>query len=182
VGTAAQWRSWLSSHHLKSQGIWLVFHRKGSGGPSISYDQALDEALAYGWIDSLIRKIDDQKYARKFTQRKPGSIWSGTNIERVGRLCAQGRMTKWGLVRFENRSTRISDLERLNAEGAQVPEDFEAALKKNTRAWSNFQRMAPSRRKRYLVWLMGAKRPGTRKKRIAEAVKLVSENVRNLLK
>lgn len=182
VSSMPEWRSWLREHHGTEQGVWLVFHRAGSKTPSISYDDALDEALAYGWIDSIIKKIDSEKYARKFTPRRPGSIWSKLNIERVERLRREDRMTKWGLGAFVSRTDKISMLEKVNAEGAKVPEDFASALRKNSVAWSNFERMAPSHRKRYLVWIAGAKKPDTRQKRIAEAVILISRNLKNLMK
>jgi uncharacterized protein YdeI (YjbR/CyaY-like superfamily) len=175
-----RWREWLQRHHLDSAGVWLVFHKGGE--PTISYDDALDEALAYGWIDSVIRKIDDERYVRKFSPRRPGSIWSSLNIHRVNKLRMEGRMTRWGLAAFEKRTSEVSMLEKVNAEGAKVPRDFEEALRRNRKAWENFVRMAPSRRKRYLVWLAGAKRPETRKKRISEAVGLVADNVKDLLK
>jgi len=174
------WREWLRKHHSDTHGAWLVFHK--GGAPTISYDDALDEALAYGWIDSVIRRIDDDRYVRKFSPRRPDSIWSSLNIDRVNKLRGEGRMTRWGLTACEKRTSEISTLEKVNAEGAKVPRDFETALRKNRKAWENFQRMAPSHRKRYLVWLAGAKKPETRKKRISEAVELVARNVKNLIK
>jgi len=175
-----RWHDWLEKHHLDSAGVLLVFHK--GGGPTITYDDALDEALVYGWIDSVIRKIDEEKYVRRFSPRRPGSIWSSLNIERVNRLRREGRMTEWGVAAFEKRTSKTSPLEQINAEGAKVPRDFEAALRKNGKAWENFQRMAPSHRKRYLIWLSGAKRPLTRKRRIRQAVELAGRNVKNLLK
>lgn len=182
VGGADEWRSWLEVNHSKSGGTWLTFRRKGHSGPSISYDEAVDEALALGWIDSVIKKIDDVTYVRKFTPRRPGSIWSRLNIDRVGRLKREGRMTKWGLEAFRARSEQISQLERINKLGIRTPKDLEDALRKNPRAWRNFQGFAPSHRKRYLIWINGAKKPQTRKKRIGEAVSLIAGNVRALLK
>jgi uncharacterized protein YdeI (YjbR/CyaY-like superfamily) len=185
VQEASEWRAWLAENHLTKQGVWLIFHRSGSGTPSISYEDAVDEALAFGWIDSIIKRIDGEKYARKFTPRRPGSIWSKSNITRVERLRVQGRMTEWGLRAFKRRTGRISLLERFNAreaQGAEVPMDFAKALRANRQAWANFQRMAPSHRKRYFVWIAGAKKPETRQRRIAEAVLLVGKNVKNLLK
>ena len=182
VSTAAEWRSWLDKHHLTKQEVWLVFHRQGSGVPSISYGDALDEALAYGWIDSLIRKINDEKYVRKFTPRELGSIWSSLNVGHVNRLKKEGRMTKWGLEAFAKRTGEISQMEKINAEGVKVPSDLTAALKKNKTAWTNFQTFGPGHKKRYLIWISGAKRSETRKKRIDEAVVLISRNVKSLLK
>ena len=106
VEDAAQWRSWLAINHQSGEGVWLIFRKKGA--KSLSYDEAIDGALAYGWIDSLIRKIDDTRYARKFTPRKPRSIWSTSNIARVKRLQTEGRMTKWGLEAFAKRTSEDS--------------------------------------------------------------------------
>jgi uncharacterized protein YdeI (YjbR/CyaY-like superfamily) len=182
VRGAADWRSWLRENHLSSQGVWLIFHKRTAATPSISYDEAIDEALAYGWIDSIIRKLDEQRYARKFTRRRPGSIWSSSNIERVNRLNREGRMTKWGLEAFEKRTSELSLLEKFNAEPIGVPEDLLKVLKKDSRAWANFAKFTPSYRKRYLMWIQAAKRPATRRKRIDEAVVLISRNVKALLK
>jgi uncharacterized protein YdeI (YjbR/CyaY-like superfamily) len=182
VEASADWRSWLRKNHATSEEIWLVFHRKTVAKPSISYDDAIDEALAYGWIDSIIKKIDDQNYARKFTPRRPGSIWSRPNIGRVKRLGREGRMTRWGLEAFEKRTGEISLLEKFNTEPIQVPEDLLKALKNNREARANFERFTPSYRKRYLMWISAAKRPETRRRRIDEAVILISRNVKALLK
>lgn len=148
----------------------------------MTYDEALDEALAHGWIDSIIRRIDDWSYVRKFTPRQPWSIWSSSNISRVERLKREGRMTKRGLEAFAKRTGEKSMLEKVNREGISVSKDLEDALRKNKKAWANFGKFAPSHRKRYLIWIGAAKRPETRKKRIDEAVVLISENLRNLLK
>jgi uncharacterized protein YdeI (YjbR/CyaY-like superfamily) len=180
VDDAAGWRSWLRENHGSSPGIWLIFRKKGS--KSISYDEAVDETLAYGWIDSIIRRIDEVKYVRKFTPRKPWSIWSALNIERVKKLTTEGRMTKWGLEAFAKRTSRISQLEKVNAEGVSVPRVLLDALRANPKAWGNYEKFAPSHRKRYVIWITSAKRPETRKKRIAEAVMLISKNVKDLLK
>jgi uncharacterized protein YdeI (YjbR/CyaY-like superfamily) len=182
VGNVENWRSWLRGNHLSVPGIWLVFHNRESGLPSISYDDALDAALSFGWIDSVIKKIDGGSYARKFTPRRPWSIWSSSNISRVERLKREGRMTKWGLQAFEKRTGEISLLEKFNREGVAVPKDLESALRKNKKAWANFELFAPSYRKRYLVWISAAKSPATREKRIKEAVILISKNVKDLLK
>jgi uncharacterized protein YdeI (YjbR/CyaY-like superfamily) len=180
VEDGARWRSWLAANHQSSQGVWLVFRKKGL--KSLSYDEAIDGALAYGWIDSLVRKIDDTRYARKFTPRKPRSIWSSLNIARVKRLRTDGRMTKWGLEVFAKKTPEISPSERINAEGTTVSADLEDALRANSKAWSNYKKFAPSHRKRYFTWISAAKKPETRKRRIAEAVDLISQNVKDLLK
>ena len=181
-GGAEDWHEWLQKNHLDRQGVWLVFHRQNTGKKSISYQDALDEALAYGWIDSVIRKLDDTRYARKFTPRRPGSIWSNSNAARVQELHREGKMTRWGLDTYEKRTRKIPLLERFNKGQIAVPKEFEAALRKNKRAWKNYKAMAPSYRKRYLLWVSGAKRPETQQRRIAEAVRLVADNQLELLK
>ena len=185
VQKANEWRLWLKKNRLKSQGVWLVYHRSGSGIPSISYEESVDEALAFGWIDSVIKRIDGERYARKFTPRRSGSIWSKSNVSRVEWLRKEGRMTELGLAAFARRTSRASLLEKFNAQGAraaEAPKDFVDALRANAQALANFQRMAPSHRKRYLLWIAGAKKAETRQKRIAEAVALVGKNVKNLMK
>ena len=178
VRDARGWRDWLVRHHLDSEGVLLVFHKGGRS--SITYDEALDEALAYGWIDSVIKKVDDTKYTRRFTPRRPGSIWSRPNIERVSKLAREGRMTKWGLAVFSTRTSKVSLLEQFNAGRIGVPPRFEAALKKDMRAWTNYNQMAPSQRERYLIWVSGAKREETRARRIDEVVRLIARNVKDL--
>jgi len=173
----------LRKNHLKGRGVWLVYRRKGAAVKSISYEASVDEALAYGWIDSLIKRIDGEKYARKFTPRKPWSIWSRFNIERVEKLKEERRMTKWGLEAFTKRTSDVSLLEKFNAEKrAKAPKDLEDALRANKRAWNNFQGFAPSYRQRYVMWVSDSKRPETRSRRIADAVELISQNVKELTK
>jgi uncharacterized protein YdeI (YjbR/CyaY-like superfamily) len=182
VSGPAEWRSWLEKNHDKEDGVWLVFLKKGSGERSIPYEEALDEALAFGWIDSLIKKIDERRFVRKFTPRRPWSIWSKLNIARAEKLVGEGRMTRWGLAAFKKRTQETSLLEKINAEGIRIPHDFEECLRKNKKAWENFERFSPSHRKRYLIWISSTKTHETRAMRIAEAVILISRNVKTPLK
>ena len=160
----------------------MAFYKKDSGHVTISYEAAVDEALAFGWIDSVIKKVDEKRFVRKFTPRRPGSVWSKYNLERVKKLRAEGRMTKAGLEAFEKRTGKVSLLEQFAGKPLEIPEDLKAALRKNRAAQEAFLRFGPSHRKRYLMWISAAKKPETRKKRIAEAVVLISQNVKNLLK
>lgn len=179
VPKQSAWRSWLEKNHDKTDEVWLIFLKKDSGERSISYEEALDEALAYGWIDSVIKKIEDKRFVRKFTPRRPRSIWSKLNIARIEKLIGEGRMTPWGLAAFEKRASQISLLEKFNAEGVRIPQD---SLRRSNKARENFERFSRSYRKKYLVWISGARTPKTRAKRIAEAVVLISRNVKVLLK
>jgi uncharacterized protein YdeI (YjbR/CyaY-like superfamily) len=182
VNRASDWRSWLGKNHLARDGVWLVFYKKDSGHPTIPYEEAVDEALAYGWIDSMIKKIDEKRFARKFTPRRPGSIWSNYNLARVNKLSADGKMTRWGLDAYAKRTGKISLLEQLHGRPLRIPKDLTDALEKNKLARENFRHFGPSHRKRYLMWISAPKKPETRRKRIAEAVVLISQNVKDLLK
>jgi len=176
------WRAWLQLNHLREKGIWLVFTRKHIGKPGTSYGDAVDEALCFGWIDSLVKRIDEEKYARKFTPRKPGSKWSKLNMDRMRKLRSQGRMTKFGLEAYNNRSTERPFAETFKSKKLQVPCDFEKALRRNKSAWKNFQNFGLSQQRNYLLWIAEAKKAETRSKRINEAIALIANNMRSLLK
>ena len=177
-----KWSRWLAKNHGLKKGAWLVFFKKGSGLPSIGYDEALDAALCHGWIDSVIMRIDETSYARKFTPRRPGSIWSKSNIERVNRLHREGKMTEAGMKLFRNRPSGISRAEQFKVRQPPFPKEFLAALKKDRMASVAFEKFAPSHKKRYLMWITAAKTKETRDRRIDEAVKLIRMNVKSLLK
>jgi uncharacterized protein YdeI (YjbR/CyaY-like superfamily) len=177
-----EWRSWLQQNHLVEKGVWLVFYKKGAGESGPTYDEAVDGALCFGWIDSVIKKIDDYEYVRKFTPRRPGSIWSKSNIRRVERLTKEDRMTEYGLMPFKERGNEISIAERFKAKEPPFPPEFLSALRNNARAWRNFQKLAPGYRKRYLMWITSAKATETRTRRIEEAVGLIAKNLKSLLK
>ena len=182
VRTADEWERWLKMHHLQKREIWLVYLRGSTGSASISYEESVERALAYGWVDSLVRRIDSTRYARKFTPRRPGSVWSRTNIERAERLKSQGRMTLWGLEAYETKTEKKSMAERLNKVELRVPNDLAVALREDSNSSANFKRLSPSRRKRYLMWIAAAKRKETRRKRVEEAAELIARNVKDLLK
>ena len=133
---------------------------------SVDYDESVDWALCYGWIDSLIKKIDDQKYARKFTPRKVGSIWSKSNIDRVERLIKEGKMTEYGLALFVERNNKISFAEKFKVEEPPFPPEFFKTIKKNKEAWQNFQKFSPSHKRQYQMWITSAKKADTRDRRI----------------
>jgi len=180
--SGGEWKSWLQRNHLLEREVWLVFYKKGAKRSGISYDEALDWALCFGWIDSLIRRIDDLEYARKFTPRRPGSIWSRSNLDRVERLTKEGKMTEHGLKPFRQRTGEPSFAERFKAEDRPYPPGFLSAIKKNKRAWENFQRFTPGYKKRYLMWVTSASTSAARDRRIEEAVGLIARNVKSLMK
>jgi uncharacterized protein YdeI (YjbR/CyaY-like superfamily) len=166
-----RWRAWLRQHHRKTKEVWLVFYKKRTGLASISYDAAVEEALCYGWIDSIVKRLDDERYARKFTPRTDTRRWSPSNLARARRLIAAGRMTKAGLAKLD------ADLDApapAPARSLRVPPFFAAALKRNPAAREFFDSLAPSYRRHYVGWVSSAKREETRARRLEEAVALLA--------
>ena len=176
VKTRGEWRKWLSEHHQTERELWLVFFKKETGKPSIEYDASVEEALCFGWVDSIIKKIDAEKYARKFTPRKSESLWSDSNKKRVKKMIAEGRMTEFGLARIEeaNRSG-LWDKSPQPDISFEIPEEFECALQQNRKAQEFFQQLAPSYQKQYIAWIVVAKRQETREKRIKESIALLKK-------
>jgi len=171
VANRSEWRAWLEKNHATSDGVWLVFYKKHTGKPGITYPDALEEALCFGWIDGLKKTIDDERYSFRVTPRRPGSKWSPRNIELAGKMIEAGRMAPAGLGAFERRRTYAPDqLEARDVPDLSLSPDVEKALRANRKAWHNFQNLAPSYRKRYVQWLMTAKRPETRQKRLREVI------------
>lgn len=163
-------REWLGSHHQSSPGIWLVTNKKSTGLPSPSYDDVVEEALCHGWIDSTTRTVDDEKVELLLTPRKPTSTWSASNKRRIERLSASGAMTPAGLAAVEvarqNGSWWLLDaVERL-----EIPADLAVALAAMPPAAANFDGFTPSVRKQILWWVISAKRPQTRERRINDTV------------
>jgi len=168
VPDRAAWRRWLVKQHGRSQGIWLVFDKKSSRPDRLAYGDAVEEALCFGWIDSLVRRLDDARYVQLFTPRKPKSTWSRSNKVRVERLVAQGLMAPAGLASIELAKANGS-WESLDAvEAFVMPDDLKKALALVPSAAEQFAAFAPSARKAYLHWISQAVRPETRAKRIEE--------------
>ena len=168
VPDRAAWRRWLTKEHARSPGIWLVFDKKSSRPDRLAYGDAVEEALCFGWIDSLVRRLDDARYVQLFTPRKPKSTWSRSNKVRVERLLAQGLMAPAGLASIELAKTNGS-WESLDAvEAFVMPDDLATALAGVPGAAEKFAAFSPSARKAYLHWISQAVRPETRAKRIQE--------------
>jgi uncharacterized protein YdeI (YjbR/CyaY-like superfamily) len=158
------WRKWLASHHATETEIWLVFHKAHTGRPTVTYEDAVDEALCFGWIDSLIRRLDEDRYARKFTPRKLDSRWSTANRRRYAKLKAEGRLMQSGLDRPP--TNKSGDALRV----IKTPNYIEQAIKKNRAAWTFFQALAPGYRRQYVAWIDSAKQQATKLKRLDQAV------------
>src|SRR5438552_3711362 len=139
VRTCEQWREWLTEHLDSESEVWLVFHKRHTGLPSIAYKDALDEALCVGWIDSLVKRLDDARYARKFTPRKPDSRWSTANRKRFAQLKASGRLTSAGLKRAP--TDRSYDAPRPFT--SKIPQYIQQALRSRPAAWNYFESLAP---------------------------------------
>ena len=167
----AAWRGWLEVHHSTRAFVWLLLHKKHVEKPSVSYDEAVEEALCWGWIDGLTNRWDERSYAVRFTPRKPGSVWSESNVARVARMIAEGRMTPAGQSLVDEAKRRgtwdAATAARLDA----APPDLEAALAADPAATARWHAWAPGYRRQYTYWVLAAKRPDTRVRRVAETVR-----------
>jgi uncharacterized protein YdeI (YjbR/CyaY-like superfamily) len=172
----ARWREWLTRNHGRSTGVWLVFYRSSTGKPALAYEDAVEEALCFGWIDSIIRKLDAERYVRKFTPRRPGSSWSESNRGRVSRLLERDLMTEQGVAAvrdakesgawFRDDRPVIPD---------EVPGELAAALEENPAARTFFESLAHSYRRRFSAWVAMAKRDETRAARVRESIALLEK-------
>lgn len=173
--TAADWRSWLEQHHLSRKGVWVVFYRKSSGRASLTWSDAVDVALCFGWIDSKKIRIDDQTSHQFFSRRKAGSTWSAINKDKVTRLTGEGLMAPAGLNSIrqaqEDGSWTLLD----TVEALVIPPDLQKALEAFEGAEAYFQSLSKTMRKMLLQWLVLARRPETRQKRVAEIARNASQ-------
>ena len=182
--SGAEWRAWLDVHHDLEQEIWLVYFKAASGQTGIDYETSVEEALCYGWVDSLIRKIDEEKYARKFNPRRPGSFWSDSNKQRMQKLIAAGRMTPIGLAKYDPNAPASGSEYGQQVKRAEVPipDEILQALATNQRALENFERLAPSHQREYASWVTSAKKVETRQKRLAEVIARLEQGLKPELK
>jgi uncharacterized protein YdeI (YjbR/CyaY-like superfamily) len=170
------WRAWLRQHHGSAAGVWLVYHKKGSGVPSVTYAEAVEEALCFGWIDSKIHPVDSLRYRQVFTPRKPRSTWSKLNKRRVAVLIRSKRMTAAGMARI-NAARRDGSWKSIDdVENLRMPPGLTRALAANEQARRYFADFSDSARKLIIRWITSAKRPETRSRRIQETVRLASLN------
>ena len=166
-----EWRAWLKKNYKKKKEVWLVYYKKATGKPTIPYDDAVEEALCFGWIDGKLRRIDDEKHMQRYMPRNPKSIWSQSNIRREKKMIKEGKMTKDGLEKFKLRKH-----EKTEKKFYPIPEDLKTALSKNKAAGENFGKFAPSYKKQYIWWIESAKMKETRKRRIKEVVRRAAIN------
>jgi len=166
--TPAEWRAWLAEHHDTETELVVGFWKKGSGKPSITWSESVDEALCFGWIDAIRRGIDEDSYSIRFTRRKPTSIWSAVNVAKVEALEQQGKMTDAGRAAFAKRRADRTGVYSFEQPG-EIPFD-DAPLRAVPEAWAFWERQPPSYQKVVRHWLASAKRPETREKRLKELI------------
>ena len=169
--TPAKFRAWLSRHHRTRNELVVGFYKKGSGKPSITWPESVDEALCFGWIDGIRRSLDDERYTIRFTPRRSRSTWSLVNIRRAKELIELGRMRPAGLAAFEalaDERSAIYSYEQRHA--SKLDPSFERRFRANRRAWEIFQTQPPSQRRAAIYWVMSAKKPETRARRLASLI------------
>ncbi|MEN0003556.1 MAG: YdeI/OmpD-associated family protein [Bacteroidota bacterium] len=176
--TRQAWRDWLAQHHASSPGIWLIYYKKHTGAPTVSYDEAVEEALCFGWIDSKPNKLDEDRYMQLFTPRKPKSPWSRLNKTRIEKLAAAGLIAPAGQAKIdaakENGFWTILD----PIENLEVPDDLAEALNAHPPAAEYFDAFAPTYKKGILWWIASAKRPETRAKRVLQTAEMAAKNLK----
>lgn len=174
----AEWRVWLEQNHTRTEGIWLIGYKKGTGKPRFELDEAVEEALCFGWIDSKPNKLDDERSMLWFAPRKPRTGWSRLNKARVERLITQGLIAPAGLAKIEA-AKQDGSWNALDAiEALEIPPDLDKALNEYLEAKQNFDTFPRSVKRGILEWIISAKKPETRAKRVAETAQLAAKNLR----
>ncbi len=175
--TREEWRAWLQENHATRDEIWLIFYKKGSGRPRVAYDDAVEEALCFGWIDSIIKRVNDEYYVQKFSPRRAGSAWSLPNKIRVAKMIQAGFMTEAGLARVTyahpERMPRSTKKPR-----PTVPADLRQAVEANPKAKANFDKLTDSTLRMYVGLIEDAKKPETRAKRIKRVIEFIERGKR----
>ena len=169
VKSRREWRAWLEKHHASSPGVWFVFYKAHTGVKSLSYEDTVREALCFGWIDSLVKRLDDDRYVLKITPRQPTSKWSNINRKRWAELKAADLLTPAGLAAPPTDNSYAP-----RPVIPELPAYIAKALKANVKAWESFRELAPTYRRDFVVWIHTAKRPETREKRIRDSLRLLA--------
>ena len=172
------WRAWLESHHTQPEGVWLVSYKKATGKPRFEYEESVEEAICFGWIDSKVNKLDEERSMLWFAPRKPKTGWSKPNKERAERMLAAGLMHAVGLAKVEQVKADGTWNSLDGVEELQVPPDLSNALASYPNAGAHFDAFPRSVKRGILEWILVAKKAETRAKRIDETARLASENVR----
>ena len=168
--TPADFRAWLEANHTTAGELLVGYYKVDSGRPSMTWPQSVDQALCFGWIDGIRRRIDDESYSIRFTPRRPGSNWSLVNVRRALELSEQGLMTPAGLAAFAAREAAKTQEYSYESRPDALPADYEAALRENSAAWGYWQAQPAHYRRGTVHWVMSAKREETRRKRLTTLV------------
>jgi len=176
--TRVEWRKWLELHHTRTQGVWLISYKKATGKPRFDYDEAVEEALCFGWIDSKPNKLDDERSMLWFAPRKAGTGWSKINKARTEKMIEAGTMALAGLAKIDAAKKDGSWSALDTIEALEVPSDLAAALSANPIAQQHFDAFPRSVKRAILEWISTARKPETRAKRVKETARLAAENIR----
>lgn len=176
--TVAAWRRWLSTHHARDAGTWLISYKQATGLPRFTYDAAVEEALCFGWVDSRVRALDAKRGMLWFAPRRPRSAWSATNKARVERLIAEGRMAPPGLAVIEAARANGAWGTLDGVEALEVPADLAAAFRRHAGSARQFDAFPRSVKRGILEWIVQAKRAETRARRIEETASLAAKGIR----
>ncbi|WP_461054967.1 YdeI/OmpD-associated family protein [Spirosoma arcticum] len=176
--TVQEWRDWLMEHHKTASGVWLISYKKSSAKPHVGYDEAVEEALCFGWIDSKPNKLDEERFQQFFAPRNPKSNWSRLNKQRVEKLIQEGRMTDAGfqLIELAKQNGSWNALDEV--EVLSIPNDLQGLLDQHSQAKENFEAFPRSSKRNILEWIQNAKTAETRQKRVNETVGLAEQNIR----
>jgi uncharacterized protein YdeI (YjbR/CyaY-like superfamily) len=172
--TRAHWRRWLTANHGRQAGLWIVYRKKGSGLEGPVYDDLVEEALCFGWIDSQVRRVDDARMMQWFSPRRPGGLWSARNKQRIERLMQGGLMTDAGHAAIDTAKADGSWSQLDEVDALIVPDDLQAALDSDPRVKAGYESLNDSAKKQYLWWIRSAKHAATRSSRIAELIRRLS--------
>jgi uncharacterized protein YdeI (YjbR/CyaY-like superfamily) len=166
----AELRDWFDEHHSMASELWLGYYRKSTGRPSVTWSEAVDEALCVGWIDSVRYSIDDERSAQRFTPRRKGSVWSAINVAKVAELTAQGRMRPAGVAAYEARDPARTAIYSYERDAAAFTPEEETRFRENAAAWADWEGRPPGYRKTATHWVTSAKREDTRTRRMATLI------------
>ena len=171
------WREWLAKNYeVENQGIWLVYYKQKTGKATLEYNESVEEALCYGWVDSLIKKLDEERFARKFTPRKAKSHWSESNRKRVADLSEGGLMAEPGLACVKAaKASGLWDADTRTAVSERIASGFQRSLKESHAARVFFEKLTDAQRRQYVLWINEAKQESTRRKRIRESISLLEQ-------
>lgn len=171
VKTRAEWRSWLELNAANTKEVWLVYYKKASGKPRVSYQDAVEEAICFGWIDGKVKKLDEQRFIQRFTPRASNSRWSSSNIERARKLVAEGKMTPAGMAVFHPER-------KIEAHPTEMPAALLVEFQRHARSWKNFQSFPPSYQRMTIAWVATARKEETQHKRLRQLIESSAENQR----